>query len=260
MIKDIQSTVVKNIPVSVDTYLMGLNCPEISEIAIPGQFLMIKVADGLDPLLRRPYSISGIDQDGNILLLFKVIGKGSSLLKNKDRGEKLWLLGPLGRGFDLSERSKKHILIGGGIGIAPLLFLSQLLEKKEAEYRFFMGFKTKKDVIPIDFWKLNKAHIDISTDDGSMGFKGSCLQLLLSTFNKMDLEDASIYACGPPQMLNDLLNIPGLKSISVQISLESRMACGLGACRGCVIKGKDGYLRVCKEGPVFPSKMIARIE
>jgi len=260
MIKDIQSTIVKNIPVSNDTHLLALDCPEIAKAATPGQFLMIKVTDGADPLLRRPYSISGIDQDGNMLLLVRIVGKGSRLLKAKEKGEKIWVLGPLGKGFDISERTQFHILIGGGIGIAPLLFLCQFMEKRGIKYIFIMGFKTRDEVIPADLWKLNEQKILISTEDGSIGFRGNCLQLFFNYLNKIDLENSTIYACGPPKMLNELLIIPELKSIPAQISLESRMACGLGACRGCVIKGKEGYLRVCKEGPVFSSKMITRIE
>ena len=237
-----------------DNYLHCVfNAPQIAKEARPGQFVNIRISDTLDPLLRRPLSIHATSGT-RIEVLYEVVGKSTRILSERKTGEYLDVIGPLGSGFDLKMKNQTSLLIGGGMGVAPLIFLSRKLKGHKLA---LIGAKAKNHIhCEKEFRKLG-CEVKISTDDGSRGFKGKVTELLkkilLTTY---DLRLTTIFACGPRPMLKEVARISKEKNIPAQLSLEEHMACGIGACLGCVVKTKDGYRRACKDGPVFDADKI----
>lgn len=227
----------------------------IAQNAQPGQFLHVRCGGTYDPLLRRPISIHALDKDkGEVTLLYRVVGQGTSLLAQKKVGETLDVLGPLGQGFVLPENARKIVIVGGGIGIAPVFSLAQEAVVQGKEVCFLAGALTEKLLLAIDELEALGIDLSIATDDGSLGFQGNTVDLLerLLVKEKPDL----ICACGPKPMLRGVARLAILKGIDCQVSLEEHMACGVGACLGCVCKtkgqaGQNTYSKVCQDGPVF---------
>lgn len=237
-----------------------INMPSFARVAKPGQFLNIKISAGLKPFLRRPFSIHNVN--GNALsILYEIVGDGTKLLAGKKMGEFLDIIGPLGHGFDYrkeakAQASRQTIIVGGGIGIAPLLFLARKI--KGNNKIALIGAKTKTQVLCEKEFKNTGCDVKISTDDGSRGFKGRVTDLLKNFLqaNRFTSQQAAIYACGPKPMLKAICSISQENNIPAQVSLEEHMSCGIGACLGCVVKTKNGLKRVCKEGPVFNAKEL----
>ncbi|WP_297810738.1 dihydroorotate dehydrogenase electron transfer subunit [uncultured Finegoldia sp.] len=203
----------------------------------PGQFYMIRAWDE-SPLLPRPLSICDLDEK-SITFLYAVVGRGTSILSSLRIGEKLKILGPLGNGFELHPEAKCAI-VAGGIGIAPMKFLSRKLKNVD----LYVGYRNTHFM---DDEILNKNQTFISTEDGSIGFKG-----YITDFVKDEYD--FIYACGPNPMMNSLKK-RNLKAIEFY-SLEAHMACGIGACLGCIVNTTNGLKRVCKDGPVFEKNEV----
>jgi len=201
-------------------------------------------------------------RDQNLLLiLYKTVGHGTQILSKKNPGEKLWVMGPLGNGFNLPAPDKKAILVAGGIGIAPLFFLA--LSLKNRLHSFLTGFGTMKDIILPEHFIHEKLNASIATDDGSSGYSGFVTDLLESSLDALMNEKGkiAIYACGPMPMLKKTSLIAAEHDIVCHVSLEAQMACGLGACQGCAIRviqqdQATPYRHVCKDGPVFLSNEI----
>lgn len=247
------SKILSNNSVTSDTFLLRVSSTGLASNAKPGQFLMVKVNESIDPVLRRPFSICGVEDESIIKILYKIIGKGTEILSNKKAGENLSVLGPLGKGFKAPDQSKKTFLVAGGIGIAPLLFLYQ--EIKSPDVTFFTGFRTSAEIIDPVLTGNNTDNL-IATDDGSKGYNGRVTDLLVESLEQYKQNDISIYACGPLPMLKAVKNVSIKYDIPCQVSMETFMACGLGACQGCVVRSditrtNTSYLHVCKEGPVF---------
>jgi dihydroorotate dehydrogenase electron transfer subunit len=217
---------------------------------------MIRVSLGLDPLLRRPFSICGVKED-LFLVLYRVVGKGTSRMTGLRQGEKLQVLGPLGKGFAVPEKSFSRLLVGGGIGIAPLLFLSQFHREKEAA--LMMGFRSAKDILSPQKITGEERGFAVATDDGTKGHHGPVTDLL-EEFLRKNTGDVAVHACGPKPMLRKVAETTLALGIPCEVSLEAHMACGLGACQGCAVKGSANsgrsYFYVCKEGPVFDAEEI----
>lgn len=224
-------------------YRIRLFAPGLTSIAKPGQFLHIRINDGIDPLLRRPFSIHRIVDDG-VEILFRVVGKGTRLLSKKRVGERLNLLGPLGNGFRIRE-DKGVVLVAGGIGIAPLFFLAEKLTKSKHPLTLLIGAKTKGEILCEDELRGLGVDVRIATEDGSYGNRGLVTDLLHT------LHPTHIYACGPVSMLKKVTEFAKWNGISCQVSLETRMGCGVGACLGCAVKIGSSYKYVCRDGPVF---------
>jgi dihydroorotate dehydrogenase electron transfer subunit len=242
-----------------DTWLVRMKSPEIAKSAQPGQFVMIRVQSGMDPLLRRPFSICGTEGD-SFLVLYKVVGYGTSILTEAKGGEILSVLGPLGKGFELPSSDGLPVLVGGGIGVAPLFFLAQRLKKRKV--LFMMGFASAKEVLTVPHIKGTHTRLSIATDDGSKGRGGFVTDLLedyLAT-SGAGKKKHLLFSCGPKAMLKKMAEISSLHSLPCQFSLEASMACGLGACLGCAVKASIGanraYHHVCKDGPVFPIEAV----
>jgi len=252
-----KAKLIKNIEVIQKYYKILLYCPQIARIAKPGQFVEIKVSDNYEPLLRRPFSIHRV-KGNNIEILYEVLGKGTDILSQRKIGEYLDVIGPLGNGFNYRLPITDYrlpILVAGGMGVAPLMFLAEKLA--EVKISVLIGAKTKNHIFCEKEFKKLGCTLKISTDDGSRGFKGTATDLLknilLLTNNEKRL---TIYACGPRPMLEEISRISRKHHIWAQISLEEHMACGIGICFGCAVKTRHGYKRVCKEGPVFNADEI----
>ncbi|NLD35795.1 MAG: dihydroorotate dehydrogenase electron transfer subunit [Desulfatiglans sp.] len=245
--------ILSNTCITPGIFLLRFSSPELAAEAKPGQFIMLRVNDGIDPCLRRPFSISGTEKGGVVRILYKVVGKGTVILSKKIAGDKLSVLGPLGKGFDIAGRAEHLFIVAGGIGIAPMLFLSQAVDKNA--FTFLAGFRNSDEIIdPLSAGI--KQDISIATDDGSRGYHGRVTDLLEQEIIKCRNNALAICACGPLPMLKALSNISGKYRIPCRVSMETFMACGLGACQGCVIRSASAldqisYHHVCKDGPVF---------
>ena len=241
-----------------DIVRLTLDAPDIAAIARPGQFVMVACGAMQDPLLRRPFSVHSCYPNGRVQLLLRVVGRGTALLAATLAGQELSLLGPLGRGFGPPAADGEVCLIGGGIGSAPLFFLAQWLVGQGIFPLVLLGAGSEKDHLPLlqEFRELGCA-VHVSTDDGSLGHHGFVTGLLPSLSDKI----SKVYACGPEPMMAAVAHFCASqdKPLACEVSLETHMACGLGACLGCAIPipGRtDAYQHVCKQGPVFQAEEV----
>jgi len=244
--------------IAEDIFRFTVKSPDIAAASLPGQFVMVRTGDGLDPLLRRPFSVHQVAAGGLAQILFKVIGKGTRALAGMESGRKLDLLGPVGHGFAIADGCQ-HVLVGGGIGIAPLLFLAgHILEKNESSsVRVLLGARTKEEIFTMkgDFENMG-LEVDAITEDGTLGKQGLVTDLMV------DLQQGKpvmIYGCGPYPMLRAVAGVCRENNWKCQVSLETMMACGLAACLGCAVLRADmkGYVHACKDGPVFDADDVA---
>ena len=233
-------------------FLMEIHCPKIARATEPGQF--VQVACGLDtttdPLLRRPISIHSFDREkGSFQLYYLVVGKGTELLSKKMADQKLSVMGPLGKGFELQNATQTAVLVGGGMGVAPLLALAEELKSKGKKVISLLGAASSDVLVRAAAFNQYGDLITV-TEDGSLGRKGLVTEFLPSIIEN---NKAIIYACGPLGMLKAVVAIAAQLDTPCQVSLEAKMACGVGACLGCtcVTSPDGGYPKVCKDGPVF---------
>lgn len=220
----------------------------------PGQFVEIRIDNSKDTFLRRPISLYNVDKEKQLIyLLIQVIGKGTRKLAGLKVGDKLNLIYPLGNSFSLPQKKGKVLLIGGGVGVAPLLFLARFLVRNHVEPEFLLGFRNKELVVDLsDFEKFGKVHL--STDDGSAGEAGTLMDH--SLLKTISFPYVKVYTCGPQVMMKAIGKFAEAHQIDCEASLENTMACGFGACLCCVQETVKGNLRVCKEGPVFNTKEL----
>lgn len=214
---------------------------------LPGQFVEVKVDGSDSTFLRRPISINNVDWENNELwLLIAAIGDGTRHLASLRKGDSLNCIFPLGNGFSMPEAGSKVLLVGGGVGVAPLYYFGLELKKHGMTPTFLLGARNKGALLEYDLFK-DTGRVLVTTEDGSMGEKGFVT-------NHSVLRDetfSNIYTCGPKPMMMSVARYANSKNISCEASLENMMACGLGACLCCVEKTKNGNLCVCKDGPVF---------
>lgn len=231
--------------VSASSYFIEINCSIPVEVKA-GQFISI-YCDGLT--LRRPFSVYS-NNNGKIGVLFKERGKGTAYIKSLKSGNSIDIMGPVGNGFDI--QNKKSLLIGAGIGVAPISFLKSKLEQNNIENLFIAGFLNKEEIIK--GMQIDK----ICTDDGSFGEKGSVLSYLEQIIQEYNPQ--IIYSCGPLVVLKTVARLGEKYKIETQVAMEKVMACGIGVCRGCVIDvirgGKTVNATVCKDGPVFKGSEV----
>jgi dihydroorotate dehydrogenase electron transfer subunit len=239
------ATVLSNEPVMPGVFQLRLACPEIVSGARPGQYVMLKCGEEL--LLRRPISISDANApSGQIGLLIASIGKGTEWMSHRQPGEELDILGPLGNGFTIDEEAENILLIGGGMGIAPLNFLARHASALGKKVTLVLGARTGELLCP----SSHRPDVDacvICTEDASVGIKGrvtDCPDVHIA-------EAQQVFACGPLPMYRALVKDPRFAGKSMQVSLEVRMACGIGLCYGCTVKTRHGQKQVCQDGPVF---------
>lgn len=252
------ATILWNTRLSSDCFKVGLDCRKGFSKARPGQFVSLQLSDRFDPLLRRPFSIHQLivenDRVTGIELLYKVIGRCTMRLSDLDPGHRVNIVGPLGNGFTIDEEARRIIMVAGGIGVAPMMFLArslQVLKPANAQLSLFLGGRSEGDLLCMDDFQSMGISVAVSTDDGSAGHKGQVTRLL-------EEESAAppdlICACGPIPMLKSVARIAETKKIPCQVSIETLMACGFGVCLGCATKTRepaDKYLHACIDGPVL---------
>ena len=259
-------------------YRMRISCPRLAARSKPGQFVMARAGSSIDPLLRRPFAVHRLCGETEavpagrspscIEILYRTVGKGTLVLSGKKRGEEIDLLGPLGNGFSLPRQTESAVLVAGGIGVAPLLSLAQFIGRGRGTVSstVIIGGATRGDILCRSQFRKAGARVAVTTEDGSSGIRGLATDLLedvLKYLSPAVMARLAIYSCGPIPMLKRVAAIARDRAIPCQVSLESTMACGVGACLGCSIPvcsangGAISYQRVCKEGPVFDGSTIA---
>jgi len=250
-----------NSKVGPSYYRIGLTCHEGYSGATPGQFVMLRFPGQMTPFLRRPFSIHKLipqkDRTLAIELLCKVVGEGTRKLSACKKGDMLDLLGPLGIGFSLSGHYQRVFIVAGGIGVAPMPFLASYLQTKGIDLSkctVFIGGRSKDDLLCRDDFSRLGMKIHFTTDDGSQG--DQCLVTHPLDMASRKRRPDVIYACGPLEMLKCVIGIADNLSIPCQVSIETIMACGVGACLGCAVEKNEtpvSYLHTCLDGPVFES-------
>jgi len=245
-------------------YKIGMNCPQEFTSATPGQFIMLRIADQMDPLLRRPFSIHKLilnhGQPASIELLYKVVGAGTELLSQLIPGDRINVLGPLGKGFMIPDDAQRILIVAGGMGVAPMPFLISHFIHKGVDLsscKLFLGAKSKADLLCREAFVDLGISVHTTTDDGSFG--DQCLITdpleIEITLSMPDI----ICACGPMEMLACVIGIAEKHHISCQVSIETIMACGMGACLGCAVESRNQpqkYFHACKDGPVFDARLL----
>ena len=254
-----RSPVVSHRPIGPDYFHLVLEAPGIAAEAKPGQFLMIRVATRqTDPLLRRPISIMDAQPPGTVELIYKVAGRGTRLL-SEWADPFLDVIGPLGNSFLSHTEPHSAILVGGGIGIPPLIFLAHHLAGwKDIPVSVFLGGRTAADLPGIERFKGYGAEVTVATESGERGTKGMVTGPLVEWLNAEKPDKPVIYACGPDPMLRAIASLSRQRAIPARLSLEEHMGCGVGACLGCVVETRDGYRRVCADGPVFDADILRK--
>lgn len=250
MVKE-RAVIVSQKCIGTDIYDMMLSFPKGAKEAKPGQFIAMYCEDGTK-LLPRPISICGIDAEkGTLRVVYRIAGEGTRLFSEMKEGDSLEVLGPLGNGFTMKE--EKAIIVGGGIGIPPMLELAKQLS---CEKTVVLGYR---DELFLKDEFESYADVVVATEDGSCGTKGT----VIDAIKEAGVDGKVIYACGPMPMLKALAEYAEAHDMEAQISLEERMACGIGACLGCICKTKKkdhhtnvNNQRICKDGPVFDAKEV----
>ncbi len=258
------ATVLWNKKAGPGYYRIGLRCPGNFSAAVPGQFVMLRLVRRLDPVLRRPFSIHNLVMHGGqangIELLYQVVGKATTLLSQLKTGDRVDILGPLGRGFQLPSGAKKVYLAAGGVGVAPLVFMVSYFRRRPvdlSQWHIFLGAKSREDLLSLDVFSTLNIPLHITTDDGSAGEHCLVTHPLETTVEQSPPD--LICACGPPAMLGCVADIAERHGIACQVSIEAVMACGMGACLGCAVARRgepQTYLHVCMDGPVFDSRQL----
>ncbi len=267
--KNLKTVVLSNQEISPGYFRMRILAPDYTKISKPGQFVMFRVQRSMPPLLRRPFGIfrtgfmpadcETMPPKEFVEIIYKVVGSGTEIMQGLQQGAQVELLGPLGRGFEAGDPAEEKILVGGGIGLVPLYMLAESLVEK-SQVRLLMGGRTRDDIITVTEFERLGVETYVSTEDGSLGEQGLVTKVLETRLAQKP--KATIFACGPMPMLEAVHHICQAHKVPLQVSLEALMACGVGACLGCVVKGaghteeNPSYLCTCKTGPVFKSHLI----
>ncbi len=259
MISSYDAAILENQQLASSIWRLQLDVAALAQQVRPGQFVQVRVTNTYDPFLRTPLSVHDCDaKAGTIALLYQTVGTSTHALSRRRPGASVNILGPLGNGFTLPPaRSNGNfaLLVAGGIGIAPLLFLARELVAKKVSTRLLYGARTAADLAGIDAFEQLGVAVACCTDDGSQGLKGNVVDLLAGYLQSGAA--GNVYACGPTPMLRALQQLVRSKGLAAQFSLEAYMACGLGACLGCVVAVPGGgYAHVCTDGPVFKERGV----
>ncbi|XKE93656.1 dihydroorotate dehydrogenase electron transfer subunit [Metaplanococcus flavidus] len=253
MIKQERMKVVAQQSIAKHIFELTVEGSLVHEMAEPGQFVHVRVADSFEPLLRRPISIASIDKENKrFTMIYRAEGRGTQILADKRAGDEIDVLGPLGHGFPVEQAEKKAFLIGGGIGVPPLYELAKQLNSRGIETVHILGFESKQAIFYEEKFKaLGDTHI--ATVDGSHGTEGFVTHIL----NELPHDFDTYFSCGPTAMLEAVQwAYPQKRGF---LSYEQRMGCGIGACFACVCrttKSETDYIKVCSDGPVFPAGVV----
>lgn len=263
MLRDVEASVISNVHLSSEYNVLALAAPEIAREAQPGQFVMVKRSGREDPLLRRPFSIFEILQEGDrvigLSLLSKRIGPSTSLLFDTQAGDRISCFGPLGKPFVPVEPPMEAWMIAGGVGLAPFATLAQALKQRGTPATLYYGGRRAADLFHLEFFERLGVRLVLATEDGSRGVHGRITVPLERDIRAQD-RHAFIYACGPEPMLATVAKLAAASGRPSQVSVERVMGCGLGGCYSCVIPIRDGgrphFVRSCLAGPVFSGDAI----
>jgi dihydroorotate dehydrogenase electron transfer subunit len=258
------ATVLHNETLAAGYGRIGLGCEAAFAQARPGQFVMLGFPDSVDPLLRRPFSIHRLigpaSETLGIELLYKVVGRTTRRIARLQAGEPVSLLGPLGRGFQVPAAAGRIDFVAGGFGVAPLVFVAQWLTQRGSDLsrcRLFLGGRGREDLLCAENFERLGIRVRLTTDDGSCGDR--CLVTDPFAAAVAQSPPDLVLACGPPAMLACVLGIVRRYRIPCQMSIETMMACGMGACLGCAVEARRDptrYLHACIDGPVFDANDI----
>lgn len=235
-----------NEKINSEYWKLTFTSKNLSKRVLPGQFMNVQIEDQSDPFLRRPFSYYRVSGQ-KIEILYEILGRCTEILTKKKKGETLKILGPLGKPFAQNIGSKKRVLVAGGIGVPPLVYLA---EAAKTDY-LLVGCHTKAEALPKSELRKVKAKVMYATEDGSLGVKGFVTVALEKLIKEQDSKNFFIQTCGPFPMMNAVMKIARAYGISGEASMEEMMACGVGACLGCMTETKDGFKTSCVEGPVF---------
>ncbi len=264
-IADFRCEVIENRLVVPSIHRIRFHQPLLANQVQPGQFINIRVQEGSVPLLRRPFSIHRSNPAaGWFEILFDIRGTGTKILSETLSGQWLSILGPLGNTFQLPSHLKRAIMVAGGIGIAPMLFLAEILRDKAIETECYYGVREASQFCCLDDFKATGVTLKLATEDGRPGFKGYVTQLLQSEFQRQGfvINETILFACGPPAMLRAVQKFARETGIPAQLSLEAMMGCGFGVCVGCAVpvrkenNPEPQYHLVCQQGPIFNAEEV----
>ena len=264
---DVAAEVISNVHLSSDYNVLGLAAPDIAGRALPGQFVMVKAADRLEPLLRRPFSVFEVlEERGRLVglsLLSKRIGPSTTLIYDAKPGDRIQCLGPLGRPFAPVAAPDEAWLVAGGVGLAPFATLAKILRARNITVKLYYGARRAAELFYLDLFETMGVTLVLATEDGSRGELGR-VTVPLERDLRTRPSDASVmlYACGPEPMLAAVAKLSAAHGRPSQISVERVMGCGVGGCYSCVIpittpQGKPHYVRSCLAGPVFRGNEIS---
>jgi dihydroorotate dehydrogenase electron transfer subunit len=256
-------TIVRNVPLSADTYWMEIEAPAVAALALPGQFVMVRCWEGLDPLTARPFSVADVVGDV-IAIAYAVVGRATKLMAGTAAGGRAALLGPLGRPFSTGTGAAHHVMVAGGIGCAPFPLLARALREADpaGERILLYGARSAKHLHLLDQFRELMTGVEIATDDGSAGRRGFVTDLAAEWLSRPGVR---LYACGPTPMFAAIDRVLAGTDVPCEISVEPIMACGFGACYGCVVPVRRGedfeYVKSCEKGPTFPIRelIVARL-
>lgn len=264
---DVDARIIANTRLSDDYSVLAIEAPEVASLAEPGQFVMIKPSAGVDPLLRRPFSIFEILRDAKgsptgISVLNKRIGIGTALLYEAAPGSRLGCLGPLGRPFDPVAPPAEAWMVAGGVGLAPFVTLSEALQARGAKARLFYGARRSADLTHVELFERLGVEPVLATEDGSRGTHGFVTTPLEAALRETPpSQEVRLYACGPTPMMRAVARLAAAHGRRCDVSLEQVMGCGLGGCYSCVVLtrtvgGAPHFVRSCLDGPVFDATRI----
>ena len=254
---DFRERIVKTETLSKDIHLIRIRSERITDSAVPGQFVNVRCSGGLDAYLRRPISICRVcPSDKTFDIAYMKRGKGTILLCDFREGDMIDVTGPLGSGFTMPQTREKIAVVGGGIGIFPLLYLIDSCN--DVEKTVFLGFRSKDAVVLKDDFEHSSNSLVIATDDGTFGIKGFVTEPFF--YWLQSTRPDRVYTCGPLPMIKRIAEYCIERDIFCEVSMEQRMGCGIGACLVCACKVKEGsdfsYARVCSDGPVFRAEKL----
>ena len=269
---DVPAAVISNVRLTSEYNVLALAAPAVAQHAAPGQFVMVKTALGLDPLLRRPFSIFEIHRDSagtptGLSLLNKRVGVGTSLLYNAQPGDRIDCLGPLGRPFEPVDPPSEAWMVAGGVGLAPFATLAESLAARGTTMRLFYGGRSAADLFYESFFSDLGATLVITTEDGSRGERGRVtVPLERALGERAASQPVTLYVCGPTPMMSAVADLGARHSRPTFVSLEPVMGCGMGGCYSCVVRvskspgpggpGGTHLVRSCIEGPVFDASTV----
>jgi dihydroorotate dehydrogenase electron transfer subunit len=263
---DIEARVVRNTRLSPDYNVIALAAPEIAVTAAPGQFVMVKPGRGLDPLLRRPFSIFEILREHGrpvgVTLLSKRIGVTTRILYDCAQGDTVCCLGPLGRPFTLVDPPAEAWMVAGGVGLAPFATLAEALSERRTPATLFYGARTGRELFYQEWFAARGVRLVLASEDGTVGDTGRINVPLERELAAARSKDVTVYACGPEPMLEAVAHLCVRYGKPSQVSVERVMGCGMGGCYSCVVAvrepgGGQHYVRSCIGGPVFAGADLA---